>query len=313
MTWRASIGESYAKLPAMGVGISGEYGVRPTIDPSIFTARYPGLIHVVEFGTDTDRGVDPVILQWVDAGGACTYHFLDVNFEEEEDMDDRWMAETSEFARRLRSPWLCGDSGMWHFGPRDRGHGLLLPPVLTRDSAKRTAESIARLQDYTGLPVFPENPPSLYFLGDLHVLEYFAEVSEQGGCGFLLDAAHLAIFQKARGLSPLAGLDGFPLERIVEMHIAGGGEAVTPDGYRYIDDDHRAEIHPDTWEIVHHVVERAPNLKALIYECEHNDPALTIETFKKLNEIFPPPKGRATGASVNGEGTEGQSSAEAER
>jgi uncharacterized protein (UPF0276 family) len=277
-------------LPYFGVGISGEYGVRPTIDPTAFKEAHPGLIHVVEFGTDTDRGVDAAILRWVDAGNPATYHFLDVNFEELEDIDPGWLDETAAFARRLGSPWLCGDSGMWHFGPRDRGHGLLLPPVLTRDSARRTAESIQVVQERTGLPVFPENPPSLYYLGDLHVLEYFAAVSEIAGCGLLLDAAHLSIFQKARGLGPLDGLADFPLDRIVEMHIAGGGEATTPDGYRYLDDDHRAEVHPDTWRIVEHVVPRAPRLRALMYECEHNDPALTIETFERLNDLFPPPR-----------------------
>lgn len=288
----SEVGSRLDALPRLGVGISGEYGVRPSIDPTAFNATYPGLIHLVEFGSDTDRGLDPVILHWADAGGHVTYHFLDVNFEEIEDLDRRWMEQTAEFARRVGSPWLCGDSGVWHFGPRDRGHGLLLPPVLTRDSALRTAESIALLQEHTGLPVLPENPPSLYFLGDLHILEYFALVSEEAGCGLLLDAAHLAIYQRARGLSPLDGLDDFPLERIVEVHIAGGGEAVTPDGYRYIEDDHRAEIHPDTWAIVDHVVPRAPRLKALVYECEHNEPGETVETFVRLNALFPP-----TGAS----------------
>lgn len=274
-------------LPRLGVGISGEYGVRPSIDPSVLKQEHPELIHAVEFGTDTDRGLDSAILRWVDAGGACTYHFLDVNFEELEDMDEKWMVETEAFARRLRSPWLCGDSGMWHFGPRDRGHGLLLPPVLTRESAQRTAESIALLQERTGLPVFPENPPSLYFLGDLHVLDYFAQVSEIAGCGLLLDTAHLSIFQKARGLSPLAALDGFPLDRVVEIHVAGGGDAVTPDDYRYIADDHRAEVHRDTWEIIAHAIPRCPRLKALMYECEHNEIAATLDTFRRLNQLFP--------------------------
>ena len=50
------------------------------------------------------------------------------------------------------------------------------------------------------------------------------------------------------------------------------------------------EVHPDTWKIVEHVVSRAPRLKALMYECEHNDPGLTIETFQRLNAMFPPPR-----------------------
>lgn len=274
-------------LPRLGVGISGEYGVRPSIDPLAFLETHPGLIHFLEFGTDTERGLDPVIRRWVELGRPATYHFLDVNFEESEDLDEAWMTETGRLARALNAPWICGDSGLWHFGPRDRGHGLLLPPILTEASARDTARSIRRLQDAIDFEVLPENPPSLYFLGDLHILEYFAAVSEHAGCGLLLDLAHLAIFQKARGLEPCDGLDDFPLDRVVEIHVAGGGEVETPDGYRYIDDDHRAELHPDVWTLVEAVVPRAPRLKALCYECEHNDATATVETFRRLNELFP--------------------------
>jgi len=296
MPWNSDDEKQLDALPYLGVGISGEYGVRPSIDPSEFDEQYPGLVHVVEFGSDTDRGLDSSILRWADSGRPVTYHFLDVNFEELEDMDEQWMDETAEFARRVGSPWLCGDSGMWHFGPRDRGHGLLLPPILTRESARATARSIEILQERTGLPVFPENPPSLYFLGDLHILDYFAEVSEVAGCGLLLDIAHLTIFQRARGLKPCDVLDNFPLDRVVEIHMAGGGDAETPDGYRYIDDDHRAQIHPDSWEILDYVLPRATRLKAMMYECEHNDPGECIETFQRLNQLFPPPEKGAAAA-----------------
>ena len=121
----------------------------------------------------------------------------------------------------------------------------------------------------------------------MHILEYFARVADKADCGFLLDAAHLAIFQKARGLPPLTGLDDFPLDRVIEVHVAGGGDAVTADGYRYIDDDHRAEVHPDVWTIVEYLIERLPNLRALAYECEHNSPESTVETFQRLNAYFP--------------------------
>ena len=274
-------------LPRLGVGISGEYGVRPTIDPSAFGERWPGLVHFVEFGSDADRGLDPSILRWVESGGAAPYHFLDVNFEEPVDLDDRWITETRDLAHRINSPWLCGDSGMWHFGPRDRGHGLLLPPILNAESAQATAHSVRLLQEATGLPVLPENPPSLYYLGDLHILEYFARVSAEAGCGLLLDAAHLAIYQRACGNEPTTALDSYPLDRVVEIHVAGGGEAVTADGYAYIDDDHRAEVHQDTWAILESILHRVPRLKALCYECEHNDPAETVETFQRLNQMFP--------------------------
>ena len=70
----------------------------------------------------------------------------------------------------------------------------------------------------------PENPPARRVLGELHILDYFARVADRSGCGLLLDCAHLAIFQRMRGLPPLSGLDGFPLDRVVELHVAGGRE-----------------------------------------------------------------------------------------
>lgn len=280
-------GIDLAALPRLGVGISGEYGTRPSIDPLSFQAEHPGLIQFVEFGSDAERGLDAAILAWVEAGGRATYHFLDVNLEEDADLDEAWLTDTAAAARRLGSPWLCGDSGLWHFGPRDRGHGLLLPPILTAESAAATAANVMRIAEATGLPVLPENPPSLYFLGEMSILEYFARVSEQAGCGLLLDAAHLAIFQKARGLGPLDGLADFPLDRVVELHVAGGGEATTADGYVYLDDDHRAEVHEDVWAIAEAVIAGAPNLKAVVYECEHNEAAATLPTFARLTELFP--------------------------
>lgn len=276
-----------ASLPRLGVGISAEFGVRPSIDPLRFDGQRPGLVHFVEFGSDTGRGLDESILRWADAGRPATYHFLDVNFEEEEDLDDHWMEGTRSLAARIRSPWLCGDSGLWHFGPRDRGHGLLLPPILTAASASATARSVARLQQAAGMAVLPENPPSLYFLGDLHILDYFGRVAEEADCGLLLDLAHLAIFQRGGGFELLDGFDGYPFERLVEIHVAGGGEATTDDGYSYLADDHRAEISSEVWDLLDYVLARAPNLKAIVYECEHNEPEETEDAFRRLNALFP--------------------------
>src|SRR5690606_11402075 len=118
--------------------------------------------------------------------------------------------------------WLCGDGGLWHVGPRDRGHETLLPPILSRDSAAEMAEAIQRVEQATGLACLPENPPAVIYLGDLHILDYFALVAERSGGGLLVDCAHLAIFQRMRGHEPLTALDGFPLDRVVELHVAGG-------------------------------------------------------------------------------------------
>jgi uncharacterized protein (UPF0276 family) len=267
---------SWEGLPRLGVGISAEPGSFLEVE----------LAHFLEYGTDIERGLDDHVRRWAAAGRPVTYHFLDINLEEPDDLDEDWLRATAAAAREVNAAWLCGDAGLWHFGVRDRGHQLLLPPILSRDSAAAVAESIRRLQEATGFCVLPENPPGTFYLGELHILDYFAQVSERAGCGLLLDCAHLGMFQRLRGLPPLTGLDGFPLERVVELHVAGGTE-IDCQGLLLVDDSHVPEPLPDTWEIFQHVVARAPNLKAVVYECEKNRAGEVAANFQRLDRIFP--------------------------
>ena len=148
------------------------------------------------------------------------------------------------------------------------------------------AEAIARVEAATGMACLPENPPAPLYLGDLHILDYFAIVAGQTGGGLLVDCAHLAIYQRATGRAPLDGLDGFPLDRVVELHVAGGSER-DADGFAWVDDDHQPEPLADTWLLFEHIAARAPNLKAVVYECERNPPAAVIDNFRRIRATWP--------------------------
>jgi uncharacterized protein (UPF0276 family) len=280
------------RLPRLGVGISGEFNVAAKgLDAGWMKENYPDLVHFYEYGSDLERGLDEGVRRWAAAGLPVTYHFLDINLEERADLDQNWLKRTRALAQEINAAWLCGDAGRWHFGLRERGHGMLMPPILCRESALETAGSIRQIEAETGMTCLPENPPAIVYLGDLHILDYFALVAEQADCGLLLDCAHLAIFQQTRKLPPLAALDGYPLDRVVEMHVAGGAYAEV-DGYRYIEDNHAPEPLAATWEILEYVVPRAPNLKAIVFECEHNAPEECLAVFERLNAIFPARDGR---------------------
>jgi uncharacterized protein (UPF0276 family) len=279
--------DKVARLPKLGVGLSGEFNIAAKgIEISWLKQHYPALVHFYEYGGDLERGLDDSVRRWADAGHPVTYHFLDINLEERQDLDQHWLAQTKTLAAEINAAWLCGDAGRWHFGLRERGHGMLLPPILCRESAAETAENIMQIEAETGLLCLPENPPAVVYLGDLHILDYFALVAEQAACGLLLDCAHLAIFQQTRNLPPLAALDNFPLDRVVELHVAGG-DYTEIEGYSYIEDSHSPTPLPATWEILEYVVPRAPNLKAIVFECEHNAPEECLAGFTRLNALFP--------------------------
>ena len=182
---RAPFDRRIEALPRLGVGISTEYGAgRTGLDVNALAAAHPELVGFLEIGGDLDRGVDDDARRWISDGRPTTYHFLDVNLEEPEDLDEAWCADTKELANEVGAAWVCGDAGLWHIGPRDRGHGTLLPPVLTRDSALEMAASVRALREAIGFEICPENPPAHVFLGDVHLLDYFAFVSAEADSAY---------------------------------------------------------------------------------------------------------------------------------
>jgi uncharacterized protein len=282
--------ERVQSLPALGLGISTEYGAQDgpgALDAVALRTAYPEFAGFLEIGVETLKGLDRHARAWLDRGWPTTYHFLDVNLDEPTDLTTDWLAAVRRIAAQIRATWLCGDAGLWHFGPRERGHMLLLPPILTRDSAAALADGIVALREATGLEVFPENPPGASYLGDLHLLDFFAQVCERADTGMLLDCAHLAIYQRTLGHPPLTGLDGFPRERVVEMHVAGGVEGDHA-GFRFVEDSHTVHVLPDTWTILEHVAPRVPNLKAVVFECERNPLADCLPGFARIWRLCGP-------------------------
>lgn len=281
--------EHIAALPRLGVGISCEFSGTergPGIDAVELQRAWPELVHFLEVGADTERGLDEHMLRWGDSGLPATYHFLDLNLAEEQDLDPDWLERTLAQARRVNALYLCGDAGYWHLGTRERGHELLLPPILSPEAADEMARATATLQARAGMLVLPENPPAVAYIGPMHLLDFYGRVCERADCGMLLDAAHLAVYQRMQGHSALTGLDDFPLDRIVELHVAGGTHR-EHQGLGWIDDTHGPDVLPETWEITQTLIERCPNLRAVIFEAEHNTPAEIRPGFERLNALFP--------------------------
>ena len=115
---------------------------------------------------------------------------------------------------------------------------LLLPPILSVEAARGQAEGVVRMRDTFGYEVLPENPPGHVSWAICTSLDFYAQVADLADTGLLLDCAHLAIYQRLMGHEPLTGLDGLPLDRVVELHVAGStphehegftiGKTITP-------------------------------------------------------------------------------------
>lgn len=278
-----------AALPHLGLGVSTEYGAIDSpgaLDVLALRERHPDYAAFLEIGIETAKGLDRLARDWVARRLPTTYHYLDVNLDEPEDFDAEWLDDVRALTAAVAPAWLCGDAGLWHLGRRERGHMLLLPPILTTAAADAIGDGVLRLRAAVAREILPENPPGAVYLGDLHLLDFFARVADRGDTGLLLDCAHLAIYQRLAGHAPLTALDGYPLDRVVELHVAGGSERRHGE-FAWVEDDHTPAVLADTWAIVEHVVPRAPNLKAIVFECERNPLAQCLDGFARLAALFP--------------------------
>ena len=269
------------RLPSLGIGVSTEFGALSAtehLDISALRTEYPQFAQFLEVGVETTKGIDRDTVDWVKANRPTTYHFLDANLSRTDSFDEHWLNAVEGYIEQLNPAWVCGDAGLWHFGRRHPLQMTLLPPVLTPESARAYAHGIKGLRARLNREVFPENPPGVLFLGQLDLLDFFAKVIEESDTGFLLDAAHLAIYQSLKGREPLDGLTDFPLDRIAEIHVAGSSLKQI-EGFTYWSDDHQPNVRSETWQIVEFLAERASNLKAVVFECERNTLNTTLPGF----------------------------------
>jgi hypothetical protein len=217
--------------------------------------------------------------------------------------------------RTIRSGWLnieCAAKQM-----AGRSFGTYLPPLYTESGALVVAENAAILQrqldrDFSGCGLqspllLLEMPPLTYFsCGALPIPEFFSKIVGRTACGLVLDIGHLWTVYRYTGawryhsVERYVGefLAGFPLERVVEIHVAGlaphpcesdVGDHEKPAGMlpRWID-AHGAPIPALLFDLLEQVLNtgRLVNLKGIALEVDTKDISLVISEYRDFRSRF---------------------------
>lgn len=185
----------------------------------------------------------------------------------------------ADYLHELRS-FVARRPGSWHSDhlcfSGDQGALLhdLLPLEMTRASVAHVVERIARAQDAIGKPLVLENisyyvpMPSEF----AHEAEFVTEVCERADCGLLLDVNNVYVNAKNHGFDVRAVLAGYPLDRVVQLHVAGHTHW---ERFGFWLDDHGAESEPTVHELMQWVIERTGPLPVLL-ERDHAIPPLAV-------------------------------------
>ena len=81
-------------VPTLGLGVSTEYGAASApaaLDPVALRTAYPPFAAFLEIGVEVSKGLDDTAQEWIRGGLPTTYHFLDLNLDDEDDFDAPWL------------------------------------------------------------------------------------------------------------------------------------------------------------------------------------------------------------------------------
>lgn len=142
----------------------------------------------------------------------------------------------------------------------------LLPLPYSEQTVARVSAHINEIQDTLGRRMLLENP-STYLAFESSTLaetQFLAEVAGRSGCGLLLDVNNVHVSATNHGFSARDYIDGFPLERVAELHLAGYATDRDDDGHKLLIDTHDREVAAGVWRLYSHTLARTGSLPTLI-------------------------------------------------
>jgi len=171
-------------------------------------------------------------------------HGLTMSVGGSDPLDRGYLRDLAAFVRDVGSPWhsdhLC-------FGA-SRGRILheLLPIAFTKRAVRRVADRVKEAQDALSVPFAVENISQYVALpaSEMDEPAFLAEVCEAAGCGLMLDVNNAHVNATNFGFDARDWLARAPLERAVQIHVAGGEWVTDDDGERVLIDTHGADV-PD--------------------------------------------------------------------
>jgi len=261
----------------LGVGCS-LFPTRPEI-----LGELRDLIDFVELGPDG-------LSQQVEAGGGRTtlrflpdvlerafraidglpviVHGVELSIGTASGWNDAYVAILDEFRAKKPFRWHSEHLGymLAEHANGERFHsGVPLPLPFTQEAVDVVAPRADLLAQRYGVPFLLEN--AVWYMPDLPAdpgwdeITFLNRVVEQSSCGLLLDLFNLYCNSVNLGFDLRTALSRLHLERVVEVHVAGGRTEGD-----FLLDSHSERVPGPVWDALEWVVQHAPNLAGVVYE-----------------------------------------------
>lgn len=201
-------------------------------------------------------------------------HGLNLSIGGTEPFDQLLIDNMKKLFKTINPPWFS-DHLCFNYVEKTYIHDLI-PLPFNKKVVTHVASRIKKIQDIFQLSFLIENP-SYYMILDneMNEADFISKIVERADCGLLLDINNVFVNSKNHKYNPIRFLESLPLERVVQVHIAGHLNKG-----KIIIDTHGEAIINKVYELLEELLKRC-SPKAILLERDFNFPKFS----ELLNEI----------------------------
>jgi uncharacterized protein (UPF0276 family) len=208
------------------------------------------------------KNEDPIV-EAIIAKIPLVLHGLDLSIGSNKPLDMKYYEKLSSSFKEINFEWFSDHISLTE---EEVEVGHLMPVQFSEVVLNNITTKVKMMKQLTSKPFLLENITYYYPIpgSEYSEDEFITRILEQSDCGMLLDLNNLYINAKNLSYDPYEFLHKIPLERVVEIHLAGGS---FKEGM--LVDTHANPIRDEVWKLLDYTCKVAP-FKGVIIERDAN-------------------------------------------
>lgn len=251
----------HSNIPNLGIGV----GLRTDHYQEIFTT-WPDIdwFEIISENFMVEGGAPLAILDKILERYTVVQHGVSLAIGSPDPLDYEYLKKLKALARKTKTPWIS-DHLCWGRLSNAHYHDLL-PLPYTKEVIDYISERARIVQDYLEVPFALENLSSYvaYKTDEMPEWEFYAAIVERADISMMLDVNNIYVSSRNHGFKPKDYYSNLPLERVIQIHLAGHSDYGT-----HLLDTHDNFVCDAVWEIYAEVYPQTKGVSTLLEWDEH--------------------------------------------
>lgn len=241
--------KGFQDCPILGIGL----GLRhPLLEETLAATEIIDWLEITPENYMGKGGRSRQIIEQAQELYPLVSHGVSMSIGSTDPWDEEYLTQLKKLFQKIDPPWFSDH--LCYSGISGSYFNDLIPMPRTREAVAHTVKRIQQVKQTFDRPYLIENISYYvdYPQDDLPEYGFLSEIAEKSDCGLLLDVNNVFVNSQNQGFDPYKFLSNIPLERVVQIHIAG--HTRYPEG---IVDTHGDSVCDGVWELLEWVMKRA--------------------------------------------------------